>query len=159
MVMDRQATLEVEIGKPPYPPSWIDHLGTWMDELRGPTWLYYLLGFLGFALLINVVFWIDGSAQPGSINPFNTTFAVLAIYWAALYHYLTRVAARSLRAFRPLLDVSNSEAVAIEYEFKTLPGWQGWLTIPPGTSYPTPSCPPWETLLSPASSRVPFFAF
>ena len=132
MTVDRPAALDSKIGRSLYAPSWIDRMGAWTEGLPGPTWLYYLLGFLGFALLINVAFWIDGSAKAGSFDPFNTIYAVLCIYWAALYHYLTVVAARSLHAFRPLLDVTDAEYRSIEHEFTTLPSREGWLAIPLG---------------------------
>jgi hypothetical protein len=132
MTMDRDAGLVEGLGKPPYPPSWIDGMESWVEGLPVAPWLFYLLGFVGFALFINVVFWIDGSARPGSIDPYNTVSAILAIYWPALYHYLSRVATRSLLAFRPLLDASESEVISIEYKFTRLPRWEGWLAIPLG---------------------------
>ena len=132
MTVDRHALLDDIPSKPLYPPSWIDRMGIWIEGLPGPTWLAYLVCFLGFALLMNVVFWIDGSAQLGSFDPYITTYAVLAVYWPALYHYLTRVAGRSLHAFRPLLNASDAHFLATEYELKTLPSREGWLTIPLG---------------------------
>jgi hypothetical protein len=43
----------------------------------------------------------------GSIDQLLTLFAVLVLYWLALYHYLTRVGSKSLQAFRPLLAVDE----------------------------------------------------
>lgn len=132
MAMNRQVAREVDMGELPFAPSWIDRLDTWIDGLPGPTWLYYLLGLAGFALIINLAFWIDGSAPVGTLDPYNTSYAVFVMYWPALYHYLTRVATRSLHAFRPLLDVTESEFKVIDYELRTLPSREGWLSIPLG---------------------------
>lgn len=132
MAMDRQAARDLDMGKLPYLPSWIDRLDTWIEGLSGPVWLTYLFGLAGAALIINAAFWIDGSAPVGSFDPYNTGYAVFVMYWPALYHYLTRIATRSLHAFRPLLDVSDSEFNAIDYEFRTLPSREGWLSIPLG---------------------------
>lgn len=111
----------------PYPPSWIDRFVNWIDRLPGPAWLFFLLALLGTALLINLFFWIDGSTLPGSFDPVNTSFAFFVVYWPMLYRHLTRVGAQALRSFRPLLDLDDSEIVAIGYQLTTLPRGLGWL--------------------------------
>jgi hypothetical protein len=116
----------------PFPPSWIDRLIAWIDRIPGSAWIFYLLSVLVFGVLINAVFWIDGSLPIGSIDPDNTGFALFVIYWVGLYQYLTGVGARSLRGFRPLLDVDGSEITKINYELATLPRWIGLLSIPLG---------------------------
>jgi hypothetical protein len=116
----------------PFPPSWIDRLIAWIDRASGPTWLIYVLGALVLALLANAIFWIDGGLPLGSIDQLITIFSILALYWLALYHYLTRVGSRSLIAFRPLLAAADSEMGRIDYELATLPRWLGWLSIPLG---------------------------
>ena len=60
-------------------PSWIDQLVRWINTLSGPVWLYYVFGFLACVLLINAVFWIDGSMPVGSIHPVNSGFAIFII--------------------------------------------------------------------------------
>lgn len=116
----------------PFPPSWIDRLIIWIDNLRGPAWLFYMLGTLAIAVLGNVLFWIDGSIPIGSVDRNITIFAIIVFYWLVLYQYLTRVGSRSLLTFRPLLKADDSEIARIEYELATLPRWLGWLTIPLG---------------------------
>lgn len=111
----------------PYPPSWIDQFDAWLDGLSVPGWLPYLLLLAGAALLINVVFWVDGSVEIGSVSPINTGFAIFIAYLPALYHYLTGVASRALQSFRPLLDAEEDELERLDYEFRVLPRWIGWL--------------------------------
>jgi hypothetical protein len=116
----------------PYLPSWIDRLIEWIEKLPGPVWLFYIIAVLMIALLINAIFWIDGSAPAGSFDPFNTSYAIFAIYWLALYHYLTLPGSRALRTFRPLLDLPDGEIARINYELGTLPRRVGWIAIPFG---------------------------
>jgi hypothetical protein len=119
----------------PYFPSWIDRLTAWIDHLPIPIWLFYTLIFLGIALLINIIFWVDGGLQFGTFDPFNSSFAIWVVYWLGLYQYLTRVGTRVLRDFRPLMDVDDSEFTRIDLEFATLPRKLGWLTVPLGFGF------------------------
>jgi hypothetical protein len=127
--LDKSAAVSVSI---PYPPSWIDRLIAWVDRIPGSAWLFYLLCVLGFGVLINAVFWIDGSVPYGSFDPDNTGFALFVVYWMGLYQYLTGVGARTLKRFRPLLDDNDSEIARINYELTTLPRWIGLVAIPLG---------------------------
>jgi hypothetical protein len=119
----------------PFPPSWIDRLIAWVDSIPGSTWTFYMLSVLVFGVLINAVFWIDGSVPIGSIDPDNTAFALFVVYWVGLYQYLTGVGTRSLKGFRPLLDVEDSEIARINHELATLPRWIGLLSIPLGFGF------------------------
>lgn len=116
----------------PFPPSWIDRLVAWIDHIQGFAWIVYGLSVLVFGVLINAIFWIDGSVPIGSIDPGNTGFALFVVYWIGLYQHLTSVGARSLKGFRPLLDVDDSEIARINHELATLPRWIGLLYIPLG---------------------------
>jgi hypothetical protein len=131
--------MKVHLNKPsensstiPFSPSWIDRLVVSIDRLPGSAWIVYVLSVLSLGVLINAVFWIDGSIQIGSIDPSNTAFALFIVYWVGLYQYLTGIGARSLKEFRPLLDVDDSEITRIKYELATLPRWIGLLSIPLG---------------------------
>lgn len=119
----------------PYPPSWIDRLIAWIDHLPGSAWLFYALFSLAAALLMNSIFWINGSQPLGSFDPLNTIFAFFLVYWIALYQYLTLVGSRSLRTFRPLLSVDDSEFAQIDYKLATLPRGLGRLAIPLGFGF------------------------
>lgn len=114
---------------PPYYPSWIDRFVVWIDRIPGSVWLIYMLSTLSIAVLTNAVFWIDGSMPFGSVDPFNTLFAPFVVYWLALYQYLTGVGTRSLRVFRPLLDVEDSVIARINHELSKLPRWIGLLAV------------------------------
>lgn len=116
----------------PFPPSWIDRLIAWIERIPGATWIFYLMSVLVFGILINAVFWIDGSVPIGSFDPENTGFALFVVYWVGLYQYLTGVGARSLKGFRPLLNVDDAEIARIDHELATLPRWIGILAFPLG---------------------------
>lgn len=120
---------------PPYPASWIDRFVAWIERIPGSFWLIYLFSTLGIAVLTNAVFWIDGSMPIGSIDTFSTLFAPFVVYWLVLYQYLTGVGTRSLRVFRPLLDVEDSEITRINHKLSKLPRWIGLLSIPFGFGF------------------------
>lgn len=116
----------------PYPPSWFDRLLNWIDDLPGPAWAIYLAALLGIVIIINAVFWFDGSLPFWTFDPLNSTFALFVVYWPLLYRYLTQMGSRALRTFRPLLDVADEEIDRIEYQITTLPRFVGWLAVPLG---------------------------
>lgn len=116
----------------PYQMSWIDRLSDWIDDLPGPAWLFYVLIISVSALLFNVAFCLDGTLPVGTFDPDPTSFAFYTFYWLGMYHYLSRVAFRALRRFRPLLDVDETEYARIGYQLGVLPRGLGLAAIPFG---------------------------
>ena len=114
----------------PYPPSWIDRLIQWIDRLPIPAWLFYVLCVLMYILVISITLWIDGSVPFGRIGSIPGIFAPVVFAFLALYHYLIRIGSCSLLAFRPLLDVNETEFARINYELSTVPRKLDWLVIP-----------------------------
>lgn len=127
---------DVELGMPksevPYPPSWMDRLVAWIDGLPGPVWLSYTLIFAALLLLDNGIMWIDGGLPFGVFDPVLSLFALYIVYWVPLYQVLTRVATRSLNAFRPLLDLGDAEIRGINYRLVVLPRNLGLVAIVAG---------------------------
>jgi hypothetical protein len=119
-------------GRAPYPPSWIDRLTDWIDDLPGPARLFYALVIPALALVGHVAFWLDGSLPVSVFDPVVTTYAFFTLYWLAMYHYLSRVSLDALLSFRPLIDGGRSEFTQIEYQLRVLPRRWGWVTIPLG---------------------------
>ena len=114
---------------PPYPPSWIDALVAWVGRLPGPAWAAYLVAFVGFAVLNNVVFWLDGSLASGTFDFTRTVDAFYLVYFLALYHHLGSVAGRCLQEFGPLLDASPEERAASAWRLTRLPRRVGWVAV------------------------------
>jgi hypothetical protein len=115
-------------GNRPYSPSWLDRLMRWIDHSPGRIWGFYLATLLGLPILINAIFWIDGGLPFGTIHPAGTVFVLFVAFLLGLYHYLTRVAARSLDSFRPLLELDDEEVARIHFDLAALPAWMGWLS-------------------------------
>jgi hypothetical protein len=115
--------------------SWIDALAGWIERLPGPAWVAYLIAILGVGLLINAVFWIDGSLPFGVIHAQVTLYALFLLYWIALYQYLTSVASRALDTFRPLLDEAVSDPQAIRLQLIHLPRNLGLLSLGLGVGF------------------------
>ena len=112
---------------PPYAASWIDALVAWVGRLPGPAWATYLVATVGFAVLNNVVYWIDGSLASGTFDVAKTVSAFYNSYFLALYHHLGSVAGRCLRAFEPLHDASPEERAASAWRLTRLPRRLGWI--------------------------------
>ena len=70
--------------------------------------LFYVLFSAIGVLLNNVVIWIDGGLQLGSLDAGLSMFAVYALCWIALYHFLNHYGSRALMSFRPLLEFKRS---------------------------------------------------
>lgn len=126
-MVEQKEEFTSKIREVPYPPSWIDHLIQWVDRLPVPAWLFYVLSIVALALVINIVLWIDGSVPFGSFGSIHGVNPLFVVYPIAFYHYLTQFASRSLKTYRPLLDVDDAELARIDYELATLPSWIAWL--------------------------------
>ena len=116
----------VQSSEIPYIPSWIDRLIHWIDRLPIPAWLFYLLGMLLQIFIVSLALWIDGSVPIGKVGIIPGIFPPSVFAFLALYHYLTRIGSRSLLAFRPLLNVSETEFTRINYEFATIHRKMDW---------------------------------
>jgi hypothetical protein len=64
-------------------PSWMDHLVGWIDQLPTTPWVYYVAAIVLSAFFVNLVFWVDGSLNIGSIHVESTLFSVFIFYWLA----------------------------------------------------------------------------
>jgi hypothetical protein len=115
-----------------YPPSWVDRLVEWIDSLRGPYWLFYALATIIMAVIINAMLWMGGGLPAGEVDIVNSSYAVFVFYYLGLYHYLTHVASRALRVYRPLLDVDDTAVQRLDHELTRLPRWIGRLGVPVG---------------------------
>jgi hypothetical protein len=117
---------------PTYPPSWVDRLVDWIDSLRGPYWLFYALAIIVMGVFINAMLWLGGGLPLGEVDVINSSFAFFVFYYLGLYHYLTHVASRALKAYRPLLDVDDAAIHRLDHELTKLPRWIGRLAVPVG---------------------------
>jgi hypothetical protein len=108
-------------GYPPYPASEVDRFLAWVDGLRLPPLLFYLLLLAALIILFNGLAWIDGSLPFPTFDMYRSSVAVYPVASLALVHYLNRVARRSLAEFRPALGVPESEYERLAYMLVTLP--------------------------------------
>lgn len=111
----------------PYHRSWIDRIVQWIDKLPVPSWLFYVALFLTGALLNNALRWLDGSLEAGSFIPLRFFDAGYLVLPLALYHHLKLVAGRCFRAFRSVLNASDTDLRTLEHRLTTLPQHLGWL--------------------------------
>ena len=113
----------------PYARSWIDQLIEWINRIPGPSWLFYAVALLAFALANNAVFWLDGSLATGSFDVVRVIDSVFIVFFGALYVDLKLLASRSFHIFRPLLKLPESDLRVMEFRLTALPRWLGWLAL------------------------------
>lgn len=101
----------------------------WVGRLPGPAWAAYLFALVGFVVLSDVIFWVDGSLAPGTFQFTRSVDAFFIVHFAALYHHLHFVAGRCVQAFEPLLEVSPEERVAAARRLTCLPRRFGWIAV------------------------------
>ena len=124
--MTRNATIEQSVRNSEtmaqlYPPSWVDRFIGWIKRLPGPSWLFYLGLWLVLFLLVNAVKWLDRSQPLGIIEPLLAPGVADGVYFLAMMHYLNGAAGEALRAFRPVLAVSEARYNKLHYQLTTLP--------------------------------------
>lgn len=115
--------------KDQFAPSWIDRFVVWIEKLPIPVWLFYTAAILTFGLVITASLWLDGSVPLGEVGSIQGIYPPAVLSFLILYHYLTKIASRSLQTFRPLLDANEAEVGKIEYDLTMLPRWVGRLSI------------------------------
>ena len=124
----------VEAARPLYSPSWVDRLTDWIERRPGGPWAVYA-GLAGALVgLETAVKFADGT-YPARFHPWHLVLALTGVYYLALIHWLDRMAARILAAFRPIMAVDDATYARLAYELTTLParptlgfcaGWTTW---------------------------------
>lgn len=106
---------------PPYAASWLHRLIVWFEALPGPTWVAYLVVFVGNTLFWHLIPWSQGTVPVGSPDPASFFWGFLgpALLWIAAY--LERGAASAFDAFRPALTVPPAEADRLRYALIVVP--------------------------------------
>lgn len=108
-------------GKPQaYGPSWVDRFGDWVDQLPGPSWLYYLALGLVLLLVQTTVLWIEGAYPIGTFLPIHLGSAAGIAYLLALIPWLDDTAAIALSTLRPALKTRQEEYNQLRHQLTTL---------------------------------------
>jgi hypothetical protein len=114
-----------------YSESWMNGFIRWIERLPGPSWLFYLIGFIVLGLLVHLIFWVDGSLPLGQFVPFRFTDGGYLVIFVGLFHHLRIVARQSFQKFKEVLPANRSEIEGYEYSLTTLPRQWGlvWLLL------------------------------
>jgi hypothetical protein len=122
------ATVSRNVGwSPTYPPSWVDRLTAWVNTLPGPNWAFYGGLWLVLFLIATGIKWWDGAYPPGTFFPGHAAMTALVVYCLAGIHFLDRVAAASLRDFRPAMTIGDTEYADLLYQLTNMPSRLAWL--------------------------------
>lgn len=119
-IVDRTARADV-----PYPPSWIDRLQDWIDDLPFPGWLFYPISILTVSLILHAELWIEGLLPLGMINGSVMQLPLWGFVSLAPIHYLDRFASTAMDKFRPALSIEKREFEQFKYQMTTM----AWRTI------------------------------
>lgn len=108
-----------QIAPRPYPPSWMDRLYDWVEQLPFPFGLFYVgLGLLFFAAETLVKWW-DGSYPVGTLNLFHFINSSNFAVGLGLVHYLRRSARATFTHFRPFLPMNDRDSEIECYKLTT----------------------------------------
>jgi hypothetical protein len=108
------------IGRP-YGPSWADLIVDGVGALPGPEWLAWV-GFAALALAWTTLGgWLGGVVPAGTLDPIQTSYAILFVFPFLMIRLLDRAAAKALRGFAPALHADPDELDTLEYELTTAP--------------------------------------
>ncbi len=105
----------------PYKPSWVDRFMAAVERLPGPYWLIYLVLFGVEVGILHLVVWADGGMQRFQFESYTLILPIWLWGCLAIMTYLDRVALKSLREFRPLLEINDTAQRRLEYQFTTMP--------------------------------------
>ena len=106
---------------PPYPPSWVDHLTTWVDSLPMPWWMFYVLVAVLLNGVLAVGLWASKVYATHGFHPMQIWLPTLAAYLLAFMHGMDRLARRAMVRFRPSFAGSEADLDRVVYRLTTLP--------------------------------------
>ncbi len=109
--------------------SWFDQVINWIDTRPWPVWLTYAGFIVAGELLLNLVFWIDGSVPFGKYVTLQSVSVPLVVISFAFYHYLTKAGSKALQDFLPLLEADDEEIAKIDRALNFVPPNIGWIVL------------------------------
>jgi hypothetical protein len=106
---------------PPYAPSWLHGLVTWVDRLPWPYWVSLAAVWVAATLLWHAGAWSIGQVPVGNLDRASAFWGFLApaLLWSAAY--VERVAAAAFDAFRPALAMPADEAARLRHALIVVP--------------------------------------
>ena len=113
----------------PYRPSFMDYLVYRIEKSPLSSWIFYVLVFLLIVILNNVVLWVAGTLETGSMDAVMSFGAIYSVYSLICYHILVRVASKSLHDFYPVLNTQIISEETFAYRITKLPNLAGFLGL------------------------------
>jgi hypothetical protein len=120
--------LERDPKSQPYPPSWISHLGAWLDRRSWPWWAFYVCLWLIMVPVLVGTLWIEGVFPVGTVFSAQLFIPAMIALLLGMTHLLDTKAAEALAHARPSLSVPAGEYEALRTRLTTLPAVPTLLT-------------------------------
>ncbi|HSG15154.1 MAG TPA: hypothetical protein VLE70_02380 [Anaerolineae bacterium] len=105
----------------PYSPSWVDHLGDWVERRPGLSWSYYLGTGVVLLSIQAIVLWVEGVPISGTTWKALAYLAAAIVYMLGLIHHLDKRAVTALVTMRPALKADEQEHRRMRYQLTNLP--------------------------------------
>ncbi|MGH2538709.1 MAG: hypothetical protein ACRDHL_15070 [Candidatus Promineifilaceae bacterium] len=102
--------------------------------MPGPAWLAFASLLFAHLLLSHALQWLSGTLAPGTFDGALVVAAFYPFYFLTLTYYLNEVAHRSLEAFRPAVEIDESEYARLRFELTTALARLGLVAIVPGVA-------------------------
>jgi hypothetical protein len=108
----------------PSPPAWPHRVVRAIDRLPGPAWLAYAALAVAGTILLELRFWVTGTAAVGVFDTNSLTLGAMAPVLIALWDHLGRSTGAAFDTFRPAL-APTADADAIRDRLCLLPARDG----------------------------------
>ena len=103
--------------------AWVDLLIFWIEGLRIPVWLFYIL-------LLVVLASLSLLAVGAEFGAFDAIYSVAAlVFLLVLNHVIHRVTLSTFAQFSPNLHLPEGELEDIRRRFVVAPPWIGWIAL------------------------------
>jgi hypothetical protein len=107
----------------PYPPSWINHLNTWVARQRWPGWYFYFGLWLVLVIVQVATMWLEGTFPIGTVFPAQLFIPAMIALFLGMVQFLDSRAAAALTTLQPALTATVEDCSQLRYQLTTMPAW------------------------------------
>lgn len=105
----------------PYNPSWVNQMIRFVDGLKVPSTIFYLVFWTIFFIILTLLRWNEGVNPTGTLNPSDVVMSATGIFFIVLIQYLDQWAIKKMQVFRETMTITDQEFEGLVYQISTLP--------------------------------------